>query len=862
MAYRFGRSNWQNTDRLNLLKVYQENATWDDRLKAMREIYAPLKYPLGYFTENVCREEVERILSEPTPNLRINVSPTFVYSRKIMIEKWIEYFQAEADKSQMKNNEISLVNTRSNNTVIGEVVKGATSDRLEEIMTMIRANPERNPNDGNYKRMFGALYAAILDHMENGKAIDLDALNIPATNPAEDFVHSDNGYIPDVGEKYDFTFFTPRIEMLTLAEVAQVAVPAIANTMAEPKAPVDNAFPDDLLESGTTDSSPIKKTEKEEVEVKQDEEEVAEEMEEMEVDAEDEAAPSPQNVPDSESPLPEKPAPKEESPSSDDTVSKKSVVTQSTKPQSSTQVKSTRAQQKKKDTVPSPIDVKDLKEEEQSAPPSPATTEQIPSTSGNPRSRGRPRHQSNSSSSATPTTSKKADRETSPEEDSSESVPVKKPRHDRSQEPSTSSSTRNSRNVPNTPLYLKPKEGTPLSTVSSTVSRSESGFDLQGDSQTCEVETQTYITVRHRIERRSTVPPSTKRGRKSQAAKERSALVRPNSGSSSSSKPSTGSISPKPHTFRTFATNTGNVTVTHEEQMLHDDEQTRNYLASFDNNDRNLGPMNMDTIKEIEQENAVAAVAAAAAALEDPEREAYPPPATGFCTLIVQADPSVAKALIEKKGFTLANSEDYIPAADSPIKPRRSNVPKNDQTRQNLLVMLRAIHNCQWGDPFKRPVPTTEELYSSGIFERIDLSGIKKEIEHGNIRDPIRCLHRLYRMCSNAIMFNGYDHDVHLAALYITNQVLMDLLAKTQDEEILPAQRTRAKDKTEKERGRGMERESEEPPTPSRSSSIDTELDPTNSSTPESERRVVTRRNQNNEGTPTTEANGRRKKRV
>lgn len=110
--------------------------------------------------------------------------------------------------------------------------------------------------------------------------------------------------------------------------------------------------------------------------------------------------------------------------------------------------------------------------------------------------------------------------------------------------------------------------------------------------------------------------------------------------------------------------------------------------------------------------------------------------------------------------------------------------------------MHRALYECEWAENFKKPVPSSEVGYDQAIRHKVDLSLIKKEIENGVITTVPGFLLRCYRMFANAIMYNGYDHDVCVQARMILENVLGDITSLIDDErrETSQQRRSRAKD--------------------------------------------------------------------
>ncbi|CAI2319186.1 unnamed protein product [Caenorhabditis sp. 36 PRJEB53466] len=101
---------WTDLDRLNLIRVCQSHREWDQRIIAMRRAYRDINSQPRFLTENCCREELERLLSLPTPSL----------SEKSKMEKWAEHFifkdgkqseeEEEDEEEEEENHEITFNN--------------------------------------------------------------------------------------------------------------------------------------------------------------------------------------------------------------------------------------------------------------------------------------------------------------------------------------------------------------------------------------------------------------------------------------------------------------------------------------------------------------------------------------------------------------------------------------------------------------------------------------------------------------------------------------------------------------------------------------------------------------------------------
>uniref|UniRef100_A0A8R1IN96 Uncharacterized protein n=2 Tax=Caenorhabditis japonica TaxID=281687 RepID=A0A8R1IN96_CAEJA len=74
-------------------------------------------------------------MSLPTPNLRLDTDKHFVYSRKIMMEKWVEHLTAEVKKQQKTQAELAMVTVRKNTEYIKEALSGTISEeRIQELL--------------------------------------------------------------------------------------------------------------------------------------------------------------------------------------------------------------------------------------------------------------------------------------------------------------------------------------------------------------------------------------------------------------------------------------------------------------------------------------------------------------------------------------------------------------------------------------------------------------------------------------------------------------------------------------------------------------------------------------------------------
>uniref|UniRef100_A0A1I7TSL2 Bromo domain-containing protein n=1 Tax=Caenorhabditis tropicalis TaxID=1561998 RepID=A0A1I7TSL2_9PELO len=813
MAYRFGRSHWQDDDRLNLMKVCLEYQQWDERLKAMRAIYAKRNYPPGYFTENTCREELERIMSLPTPNLRLDVSKTFVYSRKIMMEKWIDYFDAEVRKVRSSQAEMGLVNVRRNVELLKEVLsENITDERIAEIMAML-GDSDIHKTDAIYKRIVGSLDTAILDKFEE-EGVDIEDLEVPPTKPPSDNVDpGTKGYLTPAhqSQSFDMSFFSPQpaFEMQTLAAALRDAVPVAEPEPEYPQSPprVEYTLPDEIMEPQPL--SPVAKPKTEEID------------EEMEVEEQQDDDELFEDAPDSPNPVRQPTAPEKNAPSTS---------------------------QKKKE--PSLISVDDIKKETSYASPSPAPEHRQPPPPPT-RARGRPRLHSNSASTSSPSTSRKVERSSTPRDQTPE-VPAKRRHQERSQEPSSSSSLRKPRNssIP-TSSGQRRKEDTPSSRMSSVTSfsRSESGLDFQGVldylNDTREMTAQTDITVRTALLseadiRRYSIPPyahsnKAARGRKSQRPGE---VARSVSRNSSSSTPQPRDDSVTRNTVRTVASQT-NIRMDIEKDdvmFVAMDSSPRVYIRStVDLEKEKHIKVDFDTCKEIELENA------AGDRNGDMGKRSTKVDGRKEMPLIVETGTDLGKRLIRDMSFQLASARcDVVSSGqkESPIKRRRDAAPREDPERMKMSTMFRSLWDCEWSEPFRKPVPLGEESYEQGVHERIDLSMIRREMEGDELPNETKFLLRAYRMISNAVMYNGFDHDVHVFAKNIFNKVMSNIALEEKDLECV------VKD---------------EPPS-SNASSL--ERDSVRTLNSGGVKRVIMRKNQNIEGIMTPQGNRKAKKKL
>ncbi|CAI2346026.1 unnamed protein product [Caenorhabditis sp. 36 PRJEB53466] len=841
MAFRFGRSHWQDADRLNLMLVCQQHQQWDQRLKAMREIYTKANYPPGYFTENSCREELERLMSLPTPNLRLDVSTHFVYSRKIMMEKWVEHFTSEVRKQQKTQSEVSLVTVRNNTKLIQEAFDPNTSqERILELVTIAKQCADKHKNDGNYKRIVGSLDACIKDKMQRNGTPDLAAFELPPTKPPGDDVKmGTRGFLTPTRSMTILDF--NMVPMLSIADAVREAAPLpIQPEPAEPEIPSlsslpsSSSIPDEILEPEfeppvPTSKSPVKSKEtKKEREKPVEKEPEPKETKKDIVQKEKTATPaaSPQK-----SAVPESPKPKKE-------------VTPPPPPA----VVIPEPQMKE----PSPLEVKleetSIKEEEDIGGMTPSQNLAAEGPVPMARGRGRPRsvrtfphHQSNkkdemvqnSSAVSTPSTSasaaptnpsKKSEKlpekvdkgekavktekaETPTVPDTAETTPApipsvsaKKRVNESSTEPAASSCKKSRILFPR-----RKKEGTDEPPSSSTpssippVPRSDGSFDTASagpatpgtSSTTAEIEVQTDITIRQMIsdismgERRRTFVSAQpiRKGRKSQLTAESG-----RSHSRASSSASTSSRRERSHSPRTTRSAFCQTNVRFDLEkddvvVMRVDPLPRVFYTVYDLDTTRKIVVNEETCKEIAAENAALTDhsydVGKRAAKVDGKRE---------MVFIVESKDCVGQRLITEKNYQLVSQTCDLPSSgpnESPVKrPRRDEKTKEDGTniKYQLNNMFRALYDCPWAEPFKKPVPYAETGYDLGVRQRVDLSMIKREIENGVITTTCGFLHRAYRMLSNALMYNGFDHEVYGQAKKIVDRVMIDITSSLQDE--------------------------------------------------------------------------------
>ncbi|CAP24057.1 Protein CBG02464 [Caenorhabditis briggsae] len=768
MANRFGKSNWQDVDRLNLMKVCLKYQKWDERLREMRATYPNI--PLGYFTENSCREELERIMSLPTPNVRLDVSNTFVYSRKIIMEKWIDHLKAEVKKSQDSELELYLVKLRSNFSLLKELVTpGITEKRKDELFAILQPIAEQKKNDDSFKRVIGSLNLAATDILSKNPAIDLSNIELPPSKePDEEMDTGTNDFLTPAtsAETYDMSFFSPPRKRLTLAEALAEAVPIPA----PPPVPVFEEMPDDFLEpparspireeempssprKNVVPDSPIKKP--------------TEETSKKRIPAEVLSVESSQVTPYT----PEQQALQSPKQDASEASSKqpasspnKQIVTPSSEqqPTSSGQpiAPSRTAQRTARKIESSVLEVKveDIKKEEATPSPlldsTPAPSERPVASSPSLRSRARPRHSSHSSS----TTKKNDDSSETLKEETPEpsAVPPRRRLQERSQEPTIPGSSRK-RNA------RKPHEDSPSIPP---LSRSESGVDLLAASPLnlpCrEIEVQTEITIREAVEevsigeRRRTrgVQQPVRKGRKSQA---------PTEAARSMSRASSASTSVIRNQTRHIAVQTSPRFELDEKEIIlfHVDIHPKYSLPVADH-ESTLQQINVETCNEIDRENAARA---------EQKTEVVDSTEDEEITVVVETDEPAGNKLKSDLGFEVASamSDHRYVRISAGLRDVTSQSRNRDKTAEaamkaNLMKRWDTIERHPCAEPFREPVPECEEEYGLGIHEKVDLSAIRRDIDTGVVDGLTLFLLRTYRMFSNAVMFNGYDHDVALQA--------------------------------------------------------------------------------------------------
>ncbi|KAF1766130.1 hypothetical protein GCK72_006086 [Caenorhabditis remanei] len=782
MAYRFGRSNWQDSDRLNLMKVCLKHASWNERLMELRTIYAEEKYHPAYFTEHACRDELERIIALPTPNVRIEVSPTFSYSRKLIMTKWAEYFESEVNKKKSAQTELSMVQVRNNLRLMQEAMDpNVSEERKAEILDMLLLEVEDQKDDGSFRRIVGSLTTAMEDILlDYDEESNFKTLVLPPTKePDENMEDGTRGYLTPThsASSFDMSFFspppppTPQKPMRTMPEALRDAVP-----LADPEpedvviVPPIADLPDNILEPATTPprrglnagqvedkegladkveaerdvgSVEDRKAErdeelpgKEEKEVEPEQEEVQEQKEKKD-DTEDDK----NNVQDED---------EDEEILDQPTPSKKEVIP--AQPITESEV-SQKVHQSDRPPSPMDVDMKDIKEETEAQSPSDESpSEQIVSTpSSSLRSRGRPRLQSNASSTSTSNNTKKsekaeASRDETPEAQLSQG---KRRAQDRSQEPSTSSSAKKSRRGSVLPISSRKqsKDGEEPSLIE---------VFRQG--------VQTDIVIRRAVSatlNRKRAPQATEDPKRSASSASSTTPMRTTSPTGHPARNS----SVGGYAFSDVGVQTNLRIEIEKHEVIELRVESCQSFRSMQIDSKNPIIVNMETCNEIDMENARLHE-------NNDDMGKRPSKADGRreITFIIDSDDATGQQLIDEKSFQKASMAFDVPAGLSPIKRRDRN--KVESMKVKLLALHRIIYDCEWAEAFKRPVPTTEAKYAIGVLDRVDLSLIKREIDSGKINNIPLFLLRCYRMLSNAVMFNGYDHDVCIQAKNIAKDIM------------------------------------------------------------------------------------------
>ncbi|CAO4365813.1 unnamed protein product [Caenorhabditis nigoni] len=772
MANRFGKSNWQDVDRLNLMKVCLKYQKWDDRLREMRATYPNV--PLGYFTENSCRDELERIMSLPTPNVRLDVSNTFVYSRKIIMEKWIDHLKAEVKKSQDSQLELGLVKLRSNFSLLKELVTpGISEKRKEEIFAMLQPIAEQKKNDDSFKRLIGSANLAAIDRMSKNPAIDLSNIELPPSKePDEEMDTGTNDFLTPAtsAETYDMSFFSPPRKRLTLAEALAEAVPIPA----PPPVPVFEAeMPDDFLEPPARSEEQIQEEEMPssprknvvpDSPIKKPTDETPKKRTPAEASSGESSHVTPK-TPEKQALQSPKQDASEASSKQPASSPKKQIVTPSSEqqPTSSGQpIAPSRTAQRTARKIESAVlevKVEEIKKEEATPSPlldsTPAPSEQpVPSPSL--RSRARPRNGSHSSS----TTKKNDDSSEAVKEETPEpsAAPPRRRLQERSQEPTISGSSRR-RNA------RKAHEDSPSIPP---LSRSESGVDLLAASPLnlpCrEIEVQTEITIREAIEelsigeRRRTrgVQQPVRKGRKSQAPTEATRSV---------SRASSASTSVTRNQTRHIAVQTNTRFELDEKEIIFFNLDIHpKYSLPVADHESILQRINVETCNEIDRENAARAEQKTEAVDSTNTEEEE-------ITVVVETDERIGNKLKKDYGFEVASamSDNRYVRISAGLRDVTSQSRNRDKTAEaamkaNLMKRWDTIERHPCAEPFREPVPECEEEYALGIHDKVDLSAIRRDIDTGVVDGLTLFLLRTYRMISNAVMFNGYDHDVALQA--------------------------------------------------------------------------------------------------
>ncbi|CAL2048531.1 unnamed protein product [Caenorhabditis brenneri] len=175
------QGQWKDSDRINLLKVYQEHSQWNDQLEAMQELFPDLEETHFFFQKMNCDLEFKRIMSGPCPTHKV-VFPPPKYSRKDAIQNWIDFYKIQVEKQRKLDFQLALVEVRSNLKMMNSVLKKDVKDEeIEQVMTMIETNPNREMTEEK-KVKIEVLAEAIHKILEENPVNQIPS-DIPATKP-------------------------------------------------------------------------------------------------------------------------------------------------------------------------------------------------------------------------------------------------------------------------------------------------------------------------------------------------------------------------------------------------------------------------------------------------------------------------------------------------------------------------------------------------------------------------------------------------------------------------------------------------------------------------------------------------------
>ncbi|PAV72319.1 hypothetical protein WR25_17925 isoform D [Diploscapter pachys] len=159
---------WTAQMQYALMQGYQTFDDWDSRAKAVNEWMDDSRKAV--VTTKDCKQELERLMNLPCPK---PVDPISIesgsYSRKAVIESWVQHLKHEADKEIDVEHELQLVQIRQKADLLEKVDAGKlTPEELDELLEQLRKEDEEAP-DVEQRYIVINAYAARFRELEQMK---------------------------------------------------------------------------------------------------------------------------------------------------------------------------------------------------------------------------------------------------------------------------------------------------------------------------------------------------------------------------------------------------------------------------------------------------------------------------------------------------------------------------------------------------------------------------------------------------------------------------------------------------------------------------------------------------------------------